>query len=96
MICEKCERIGRLNKIPHEVFGGGDDIAEMVECPWDWEKEDIEEYITKLCFKEVEEFQLENPALFEPYESLTPEQALELGRFLAKTSQKYKAMTNML
>jgi hypothetical protein len=48
MICEKCERIGRLNKIPHEVFGGEDDIAELVECPWDWEKEEIEEYIAKL------------------------------------------------
>ena len=67
-----------------------------MECPWDWEKEEIEEYIAKLFFKEVEEFLLENPALFEQYESLTPEQVLELGWFLAKTLQKYKAMTNML
>ena len=64
------------------MFGGEDDIAEMSECPWDWQKEEIEEYIAKLFINEVEEFCLKNPAMFEPAESLTPEDALELRWYL--------------
>ena len=40
MLCEKCERIGRL-KIPHRVDTGEDGIAEEADCPWEWEKEEI-------------------------------------------------------
>ena len=41
MLFEKCERMGRLNKIPHQVEIGEDGIAE-VDSPWEWEKEEIE------------------------------------------------------
>ena len=47
MICEKCERIGRLNKIPHHIEIGEDGIAE-VDCPWEWKKEEIETYVKAL------------------------------------------------
>ena len=35
-------------QIPHLVAGGDDDIADFVECPWGWEKEDIESYVESL------------------------------------------------
>ena len=97
MICEKCERIGRLNKIPHEVLGYEDDgDDEFVECPWDWEKEEIEEYLAKLFFMEIQKFRQENPEFLQPAASMTSEQAKELCNFYLKTVKKYEAIKKML
>ena len=79
--------------IPHVVVEGDDDIAEFAECPWDWEKEEIEEYLMELLGREI----IENPALFTlPSESYTHEQRMEEMKLLWRIIKKYKVMLDML
>ena len=79
--------------IPHVVVEGDDDIAEFAECPWDWDKEEIEEYLKELLGKEI----IENPALFaQPLDSYTHEQRLEEMKLLSRIIKKYKVMLDML
>ena len=96
MICEKCERIGRLNMIPHLVVEAVDDIAEFAECPWDWEKEEMEQYMKVLHLEEIEEALRNNLGTFGRYESLTQEQKDELEKIIIRICKKYDAMMNML
>ena len=96
MICEKCEMIGRLNMIPHLVVEAGDDIAEFAECPWDWEKEELEQYMKVLHSEEVEEAVRNNIAAYGQYESRTEEQKMEFEKIIIIICEKYEAMMNML
>jgi len=77
----------------HLVVEGEDDTAEYAECPWDWEKEEIEEYLKELCGKEI----LENPALFtQSPDTATVNQMREEIKLVRRIIKKYKAMLDML
>ena len=92
MICEKCERIGRLNKIPHHVEIGEDGIAE-VDC----EKEEIETYVKALGFDEIAKFWDENPEYIVDPDNLDHDNKTErLFEFCKAVIKKVGAMLNAL
>ena len=98
MICEKCERIGRLNLIPHEVVTGDDGIAEAAECPWEWEREEILQYVRGLWANELETFLEENPGYRQAYlnSSLTKAQKATLEKFVFAVFKKREDRLKML
>ena len=93
MICEKCERIGRLNLIPHEVEEGDDNIAVVADCPWEWEKEEIENYVTIKGFEGLVKIYDENPGLPNPA-SLVEEASRLVGCCFTKDKSYFSHVVN--
>ena len=96
MICEKCEMIGRVNLIPHIVETGENGIAEEADCPWEWEKDEIEEYVNALFVKEMVELYRDAPdpaTLDQSQMQAVVERYNKLGYAIA---QKCKARLAML
>ena len=75
---------------------GDDDTAEFAECPWDWEKEEIEKYMKVLLADEVMEFARNNLRRFGQLESWTQEQIQESVNTIIGIAGKYSDMMNML
>ena len=75
---------------------GDDDVAEFVECPWDWEKEEIEQYIEALQIREIAEVFDISQAAYGQLESWTRDQRVELMKTVAKINEKCRVMRNIL
>ena len=63
---------------------GDDDVAEFVECPWDWEKEEIEQYIEALQIREIAEVFDISQAAYGQLESWTMTREWSWWRLLLK------------
>ena len=75
---------------------GDDDVAEFVECPWDWEKEEIEQYIEALQIHEIAEVFDTSQAAYGQLESWTHDQRVELMKTVSKIIEKCRVMRNIL
>ena len=83
-------------QIPHEVVEGDDDVAEFAECPWDWEKEEIEQYIEALHFRKIAEVFDTSHAAYGQLESWTRDQREELMKTVARIIEKCRIMMDIL
>ena len=75
---------------------GDDDIAEFAECPWDWEKEEIENYIKALHYDEIVEVLDNSQTVYGEHESWTDDQKAEIFKTVVKIIEKSGVMLKML
>ena len=75
---------------------GDDEVAEFSECPWDWEKEEIEQFIEALHFREIVEVFDFSQAAYGQRESWTRDRKDVFFDTVARIIEKCKVMMNIL
>ena len=75
---------------------GDYDIAEFAECPWDWEMEDIENYIKALHYDEIVEALDNSQNAYGQHERWSDDQKAEVFKTAVKIIEKCGAMLRML
>ena len=81
--------------IPHPVVEGDDDIAEVVECPWEWEKDEIEQYLHILLSEAVTGI-VRNYLAFGETDDWSGEQRDEFVKAIARVTDEYRGMKKMI